>query len=387
MPPCHRWALALLLVALPASVRAQDPEIVLTPGLAHLELRFGNSNQAVIDYLTANPVRTRSWPPDELPVRLFNPGQGQPTARTDYVPGSVPPAASATAIARPDVSPAGSSFLIEVDHLVLGSGATYRFGTSNAIAPSAHICGPVSPQEAQPAGTTCPLSECAALLELHIILEDEGPDPAGHPDLAGLDRQAPVYCGAQVYVEEAAYSQVFVAQATSSATFDIDTLSGEGGVLPVLARADGSRLRVNVSCQARVKDGEVGFVLVPGTGRRTPLAPAPVFRTPACDALLRVDLPIEVERTAGVLKGLFDVNGRTETRTEVWFVHDGTWFTLAPPGSTRAHRARRGRRDTIWGRGRSWTAGDGPWSSRTGAASITRSMCLGAGRPISEAPS
>jgi hypothetical protein len=329
MRPRWRWTLvlALALVAVPAA--AQD--VILTPGLVNLEFRFANSNQQVINYLAANPVRSISWPVEELPVRMFRPGEGQPAARTDYNPGSSPPAASATAVARPDVAPTGSSFLVEVDDLALAGGAAYRFGTSNAIAPAARLCGPVFPQETHPAGTACNLSECAALLQVRISLKDDRPVPGGHADIDGLDGLVPIECGVRVDVEEAAYSGLFADQASSNATFDLATLRGGGGVLPVLVRGDGSRARVNVSCKARVKDDQNGFVLIPGTDRRTPLAPPPAFATPACDTALSLDLPIEVEREAGVLKGLFDVNGRTETLTQVWFWNRGTEFALQPP--------------------------------------------------------
>jgi hypothetical protein len=327
MLPRWRWTLAIILTLLASRAPAQGQEIILTPGLANLEFRFSNSSPEVIDYLTAHPV----WADSRLAVRMFNPGEDQPAAETTYIPGSLPSAASATAVARPAVAPAGSTFLVELDHLILGPGITYRFGTASPVAAAARPCGPVFPRETHPAGTTCQLSECAALVRLRVSLEDQIPDPAAHADLDGLDESIPIFCSATVHVEEVAYSGRFVPQATANnLTFELAVLSGEGGVLPVLVRADGSRVALYVSCLARVKDGENGFVLIPDSTRNTPLAPAAAtFLTPACDAVMAVEIPIEVERTAGVLKGLFDVNGRTEILTEVTLRRG--WSGVQPP--------------------------------------------------------
>ena len=220
-----RWRWTVLALALPALLAAAQ-DVVLTPGLVNLEFRFANSNQAVIDYLTAHTVRSISWAVSELPVRMFRPGEGQPAARTTT--------SSALCRPRPRPRPSPGRRSPRPARPSWSRSTTWPSPTAPPIdseprtrsLPRLEAAARCFPQETHPGGTACNLSECAALLQLRLSLKDDYPVPGGHADIDGLDEQVPIVCSGGVDVEEAAYSSQFVRQASASATFDLATLRG-----------------------------------------------------------------------------------------------------------------------------------------------------------------
>jgi hypothetical protein len=316
-----RIVAAIASLAVAAVVRADD--VTVNPGQVNLSIRFENSASEVLDYLDAHPVVELPWSPNELPVRLTKPGAAMPASAAVYAPGTVPPEPSATATLLADVSAEGTNFRAVVDSLVLHGDATYRFGALSAFSPALTTCGPVLPLTDVPGGFDCEVSECAALLNLNITLV--GADM----DLGALDESLQATCHVEALVEEVPFSGNFVGQAELSASVGVDALKEGHVVLPILVRGDGSRFLVRVRCNAPLRDGQTGFVLVPGT-QTTPLERT-TFPVPTCDAVEDLDIPLLVERTAGILSGLFDISGRTETATGVWFRHGNARYSVEPP--------------------------------------------------------
>lgn len=315
------FAAALVLVF--SAVTASAQEVVTTPGQANLEIKLTNSTAEILAYLAAYPVQAITWEDDELPVRLYRLGESDPAAMAEYEVGTTQPDPLATKVVMPDVPAEGSTFLVEVEELYLSGGALYRVGTDNAASAARILCGPVMRVADDPGGLDCEISECAALVNLQVSLA--GVDA----DLDALDETLPVRCSATAWVEELFMTGSFNLQARSAwYGFDLDELRDGVGEIPILMRGDGSRVRVGVSCSPTVEDGETGFVLLPGSSR-TPLDVA-ILVTPTCDQVTAIDVPLQVERTAGVLKGLFDISGRTETATEVWFKHNNYRFRVEP---------------------------------------------------------
>lgn len=305
-------------------------EVVTTPGQANLEIKLTNSEPEIVTFLSDHPVQTVWWPDEELPIRLYRLGESETAAMAAYEPSATHPDPLATKVMLPDVPPTGMTFLVEVEKLLFQGGAQYRVGTETAAAAARIMCGPVLQLADDGDGLDCEVSECAALLKLNVSITGDA------ADLDGLDNTIPMQCSAVASVEELFSSGQFTRQARSdNVTFDVDTLRDGTDEIQILVRGDDSRVRVMVSCSATVKDGETGFVLLPGS-RRTPLGYT-IQVTPSCDDITAIDVPLPVERTAGVLNGLFDVSGRTETATEVFFEHNAIWFavhpTIVPAGS------------------------------------------------------
>lgn len=313
------WCIALIPVTALGMV-----DVDLVSGRANLEIRFTNDAPEIVAYLAAHPVVTSAWVEAAVPVRLHHVATGELAASAAYADGSPPLGPSATAVLLPPVEAGGSGFLASVNPLLLSGGAEYRFGSTRPGSPSAIVCGPVLPSSDDPDGFDCEVSECASLIRLQLSAVGDV------ADLAGLDASESVTCSASGWVEEIPYSNSFVPQSGSEgAVFGLDALLDGSAALSLLVRADGSRVRVDAACWASVKPGEVGFVLSPGS-RRTPLGFSALV-TPVCDGVVDVAAPLPVERTAGVLEGLFDISTRTETWAEVRFEESGRVFIAYPP--------------------------------------------------------
>ena len=313
----------ILLVLTVASAAVAIGDVEVTPGQLNLEIELTSTAPEITAHLSSHNVQTAPWPEDQLPVRLYELGQPDPIVTATYEPSTTQPDPLATKALLPSVPPDGNTFLVEIDDLFLDGGSTYRVGSSKPAASASIMCGPVQPLTVDADGLDCTVSECAALVKLEISLVGDV------EDLDALETLIPAGCFASASVEEFAWSGTYIKQATSAgAAFFVPSLRSGTGELPILVRGNGSRLKVAVGCTATVKQGETGFIMLPGT-RQTPLSET-IELVPGCDDVITVDVPILVERNAGVLKGLFDISGRAETSARVFFDYNGLDFSTHP---------------------------------------------------------
>jgi len=304
----------------------------VNPGRVVGNISFVNVPSAVSSYLSANPVIVYPTTiPESFPVRLYQSVTSLPAATIYYTPiNATPDTQTYTAGSfdiYPNVEPAGSDFILQVDSIALANGAKYRLGSLEIGSPSYRVCQGVLPLTNNPNGTICNIAECAVLPNLNVRF-------VGTPnDLNALDRTYPVTCNAITYVNEVAGSQNFAWQAASeTAQYTVDTLKTTGALLPMLIRASNSPVKVEISCEAKIRDGETGFVINPLTDM-TPFGAVKDIGSFTCGAQpgSPIDVNITIAKTAGILEGLFDVSGHDETRAEIRIVDLPYYYYTNPP--------------------------------------------------------
>jgi len=257
-------------------------------------------------------------------------------ATTSYTfGGGITPPALAQYTINPNVDAAGSQFAMQVKKVNFQNGASYRFGTIQPTSPGALI----SPNLLPSAQATFDLVECPALT--NVSVRATGPAQ----DLDALD--LPAVCTAAAAVRENAAGTQFQPQAVSApiATL-VSTLRNEGVSIPILTRA-GQRVQVGVGCVFTTsqsgfpQDPNLPLGTVAFGGAASPL-------DVACGDAPQLQVDVQVQRSAGIVKGLVDVVGHTESRIRVelgpiGFVFDNpnvsgntpphAWqFDAVPPG-------------------------------------------------------
>lgn len=290
----------------------------INPGLLQGDISFTNTSSDVRNYLTSNSVVPSSEPIPELwPVRLYTPQDMKKAATAFYTPSNsvvdTQTYRAASYGVSPNVPSSGANFVVEVDSIQFSDGAWYRFGSLESQSPSFHLSSTVVPVAVAPGGTILNINDCATLITLSIHFTGQ---PA---DLNALADE-PVQCIIEAFVEDVPGSSRYNWQARSGMkTFAVDSLKSSQGVLmPILIRAQGNRAKLAVSCTARVKSNETGFVVIPASGL-TPFGTEVSLGPFACgdQPAGPIDVGVPVERTAGKLRGLFDVSGHMELATEI----------------------------------------------------------------------
>ncbi len=308
-------------------------QVILAPGRVVGNIVFTNISPEVSDYLSQNPVA--GWTgtdPYYFPVQLYHVLNSLRSAAAPYTAVNTAPDSQSYRAAsfdiNPNVGPGRRDFILMINPVIFSNGAKYRFGSLEATSPSYHICQNVPSLTENPSGTQCDISECAVLLPLRLRLigSDE--------DRNAIDNSSPAICSAVAYVKSGPGPTDWIQQADSETKqFSVDSLkSTNGEILPILVRASGSAMKILVGCNVKIKEGETGFPVEPATGR-TPLGISFEVGPYACGAQppAVIDVDVPTNRRAGPLQGLFDVNGYSETKAEVWIdSYSSIYHTTAP---------------------------------------------------------
>jgi hypothetical protein len=296
-----------------------SPQITVTPGRVVGNISFINVPPEVSGYLASNPVvNWTSVDPYYFPVRLYNIINVQRGAAALYTPVNTAPDSQTYRAAsfdiNPNVGPGRRDFILEINRIIFSNGAKYIFGSLESSSPSYHLCQDVLPLTDNPNGTPCDISECAVLLPLRLRFG------GAEEDKNAIDNNYPAVCSAIAFVKEGPGSEDFVEQAQSETKqFSVDSLKTiDGEILPILVRASNSVIKILVQCEVKIKDGETGYPIIPLSGM-TPLARVIELGPYACGAQppAPIDVDVPTSRTAGPLKGLFDVSGHNETKAEI----------------------------------------------------------------------
>jgi hypothetical protein len=282
-------------------------------------ISFTSVSPEVSGYLTSNPVANwTGYDPYYFPVRLYHIINVQRSAAALYTPVNTAPDGQTYRAAsfdiNPNVGPGRRDFILQINPIILSNGAKYIFGSLESSSPSYHLCQDVLPLADNPNGTPCDISECAVLLPLRIRFG--GSDE----DKNAIDNNYSAICSVIAFVKEGPGSADFAEQAQSEIKqFSVDSLKTiDGEILPILVRASDSIIKILVQCEVKIKDGETGYPIIPASGK-TPLAREIEIGPLTCGAPPQapIDVDVPTSRTAGPLKGLFDVSGHNETKTEI----------------------------------------------------------------------
>jgi hypothetical protein len=308
-------------------------QTAVTPGRVVGDISFTSVTPEVSGYLASNPVV--NWPgiyPDYFPVRLYHVLNGFRSATALYTPvNSAPDGQTYRAASfdiHPNVGPGQHDFILEINPIIFSNGARYMFGSLEPSSSSYHLCLNVPSLTDNPNGIRCDISECAVLLPLRLRFGGT------QENKNAIDNNYPAICTANAYVQEIPGSDDLAQLALSECKqFSVDSLkTAEGEILPILVRVSDLAIRIVVTCEVKIKDGETGYPVYPQSGM-TPLVTAIVLEPFVCGAQpAPIDVDIPTCRTAGSLKGLFDVSGHDETRTEIK-INDLPWYysTTAQP--------------------------------------------------------
>ena len=303
-------AVALLLSC--ATVSATAASIDQALGKLTGSIKFSNVPSALNTYLCATPSAS-----SPTGVQVYPAGSTSATATSGYSPVNTCAGGSEWTTATYEIYPpvdaaAGTAFLIEA-LITYAGGANYRFGFRSPGNPASYPSANVLPQSAAPAGTAHNLAECAAMADTVVRL-------SGAPaDLDALDPAAPVSCRVDALVEEVAGSNTFTSQARSpSRSLTLATLRGAAGAtISFPIRADGSRIKLRPGCTTKPPAGSNFAVDDAG------LTSFSIEGTPAtvtCGTTAGATLDLPVLRSAGALKGQFDISGYTESAAQVWAI-------------------------------------------------------------------
>ena len=326
----------------PDPPEGQDASGVVETGHIGGSILFENAPGAVATFMASQTVAF----PAEARVTAVHTSDPTVSAAGVYAPAATGGASASYALAVPLGTPGTSAFRIAVDTLdfepnptsPLGwlpvgapeddeelqqlSGPRYRFGSLVPGATTSHVATLTG------GSAEYDVAECAALVNVRIRLVGDD------ADLDALDASpGSIVCSIRALLEDVAFSGDFHPQAHSDLVVsELSVARGQGVLVPILVRGDGSRIRLEVGCAASTVGP--GFPLPPelpdgwtlmGT-EALDLATDPV----ECDEVREVDVEILVERTAGVVRGLFDVVGADESHQGVR-ITTAAGYELVPP--------------------------------------------------------
>jgi hypothetical protein len=311
---CIFIVIALIIVVGCATLSST---IEMNPGHVYGNIVFQNTSTEIANHLSTNAVVAAppTYPGNE-PVRLYEAGSSTLATSGYYTPINTAPDASTYVAGSfdlyPNVQDTGSDFLVLVDSIRFNDGAQYSMGSYNQTSTAAHMCAGIMPVSTNPAGTQCDIAECAGLINIHFGFVG---DPA---DLNAIDTNSPAQCNIDVYIEDPAGSGSHSLQARSgSRLFPISSLTGGGVTVPLLVRETPSSVRIEIGCSVLMEPGEDGFIIIPTTGR-TPLGAVSEISSLSCgQSASTPPIDIPVERTAGKLRGYFDVSDHDEVSARI----------------------------------------------------------------------
>jgi len=303
---------AALAFWLPAECQAQSASL----GRVYGEFRFSDVTPEVAAYLQTYPVIPEFSDQGTIELRPVDPAstvRGQSRYQPENTSLSANMFSAASYDARVEVGGTDDRFLISADTIGFSGIRDYRFGAfeRDPTLSAAHICGPVPSTLDDPDGIQCDVSECAQVVSIRLRLTGAA------ADLDGLEPTTPpVNCSvyAEILEEPGAPKHD---QAAVGVTHPLNDLRGDGQLIPLLVRADGSPVSFRASCEAKPRPGEQNFRLnsmsglAPFTGLTAsfPLD-CPTGGAPGQGPEVAVDVP--VFRDAGMVTGLFDLNGVEE---------------------------------------------------------------------------
>jgi len=316
-----QWTQALVVLFLVPGAAAWGQD-TLEQGNLHGAIELDQVSAPVANYLQGNLVA----PDSGGSIGCFHSGEFSAAVTGSYVESNTTPSPTSYRLAGYEVDPvveaAGTAFLLEASSIRFADGATYRHGTRQGSSPAANLCPAVLPASANPSGTLCDASECAALITVRLRLSGATEDLIALSDPAG--------CGVVVQVEDTPGSAAFSPQAISAPRVaPLATLSDVGIEIPVLVRSQ-SRMQIVVGCEAGIVSGEEGFTIDPTTGMAlfSPEQALFVDEIP-CGEQASVDIDVPVDRPAGSVRGMFDIAGYDELSALVFV--PGAPFNTAPP--------------------------------------------------------
>jgi hypothetical protein len=282
-------------------------------------IRLSPAPQPVLDYFNGNSVVAGD---DVVATNTANVTQ---VATTSYTfGGGITPPVLAQYTINPNVDAGGSQFAMQAKKVNFQNGGSYRFGTIQTTSPGALI----SPALLPSASATFDLVECPALANVSVRVT--GPAQ----DIDALDQ--PAVCTAVATVKENPAGTQFQPQAVSAQIVTlVATLRNEGISIPILTRA-GQPVQVSAGCvfttsqsgfpqDPALPEGTVGF-----GGAASPL-------NVACGDVPQVQVDVQVQRSAGIVKGLVDVIGHTESRIRVELGPIGFNFDTNVAANTPPH--------------------------------------------------
>lgn len=287
------------------------------------DVRFSNASGVIAGYLASHPV-VFSGDPLVSAENTANPIQ---RSEGPYAAPSSLGASAQYDLAVPLGAAANTAYRVVLDSLIFQSSPSlpigwlpfpsgleppsYRFGSAVLGASNSYVAV-LEEVAGEPPGATLDLLECGALVQVRVRLTGAEAD---------LDALSPspgsIVCAVRALIEDVPFSNTYTHQATSDAVpASLSALRNQGVLVPVLARGDGSRVRIEVACAAETI--QTGFA-------QPPLLPAGWTAFGAgseeffldCDEEVEVPVDVPVERTAGLVRGMFDVVGHDESHAQV----------------------------------------------------------------------
>lgn len=303
---------------------ASGPDI--NPGYMHGNIYFTETSAFVNTHLSENPVV--AFADDTyFPVRVYEAESFGLSTTGNYSPVNDTQDdttyIAASYEAHPHISGDNNDFFVIVDSIVFEDGAKYRFGSLDTNS-SDTLCQDVVLLEDSPEGTLCDISECAALVNIPYRFVGE------QENLEALDENYPVECIIIAHIEEPPGSGTTGIQAQSSIlTSTVGEMIDNGTSTQLLIRSCPSPISFEISCDAQVEEGEIGFEILPDTGL-TPFSWDFVQPPLACGETVTIpEIEIPVIRNSGRLEGYFDVSGYDEVNARILVDHPSA-FQLTP---------------------------------------------------------